>query len=157
MGYIEDLRAKVGQSPVILVGAVAVIVDEQNRILLQQRKFPKGVWGVPGGLMELAESTEDVAKREVYEETGLEISDLKLINVYSGSDHFIKAQNGDEFYVVTVAYFTHNFEGEMKVDTSESIKYEFFSPDKLPKNMVKSHRLILDEYLHKHYSTYDYK
>ena len=66
---------------------------------MQQRKFPWGAWGIPGGLMELGESTEDVAKREVLEETSLMIDELKLINVYSGPQNYIKAENGDEFYV----------------------------------------------------------
>ena len=85
MGYIEDLREIVGHRPLIFVGSVTVIVDELGRLLLQQRKFPKGAWGIAGGLMELGESTEEVARREVYEETGLRVDELHLINVYSGS------------------------------------------------------------------------
>ncbi|MDZ5473721.1 NUDIX hydrolase [Bacillus sp. 31A1R] len=151
MGYIEDLRAIVGHRPLIFVGAVVVIVDEIGRILLQQRTFPNGVWGLPGGLMELGESTEEVAVREVFEETGLTVSELKLINVYSGKDHFIKAANGDEFYVVTVAYYTENFIGELSVDIEESIQAQFLTPNELPSQMVKSHRNILNEFLKKHY------
>ncbi|RKQ33941.1 NUDIX hydrolase [Oceanobacillus halophilus] len=151
MGYIEDLRKVVGHRPLIFPGAVAVIVDDLGRILLQQRTHPKGVWGIPGGLMELGESTEEVAQREVMEETGLVIRDLHLINVYSGADQFIKAENGDEFYTVTVAYYTTNFQGDIKVDKIESIQIAFFYPDEFPANMVKSHRVILDEFLEKHY------
>ncbi|MBY0097366.1 NUDIX hydrolase [Mesobacillus maritimus] len=150
MGYIEDLRKIVGHRPLILVGAVAVIVDDSGRILLEQRRFPKETWGLPGGLMELGESTEEVAKREVLEETGLTVNDLKLINVYSGANHFVKAENGDEFYVVTVAYYTETFEGKVKVDKKESISFEFFEPDKLPSKMVKSHKQMIDEFLIKH-------
>ncbi|MBM7587725.1 8-oxo-dGTP pyrophosphatase MutT (NUDIX family) [Bacillus pakistanensis] len=152
MGYIEDLRKLVGHRPLIFAGAVAVLVDPAGKILLQQRKHPRGTWGIPGGLMELAESTEDVAKREVFEETGLIIDDLTLINVYSGPEHFIKAANGDEFYVVTTAYYTKKYDGEIKVDPIESIKFEFFSPNELPENMVKSHKDILNEFLEKHYT-----
>lgn len=109
------------------------------------------MWGITGGLMELGESTEDVAKREVFEETGLRIDKLNLINVYSGPQNFIKAENGDEFYVVTVAYYTKGFNGDLKVDKSESIKFQFFFPNQLPQNIVKSHKVILDEFLLKHY------
>ncbi|GAA0343050.1 NUDIX hydrolase [Bacillus carboniphilus] len=146
MGYIEDLRKIVGHRPLIFVGSVVVMADERGRILLQQRKFPKGKWGIPGGLMELRESTEDVARREVYEETGLTVKELNLINVYSGPDQFIKAENGDEFYVVTVAYYTTQFEGTFKMDRSESIKFEYFEPEQLPENIVKSHKTILKDY-----------
>ncbi|WP_026905840.1 NUDIX hydrolase [Paucisalibacillus globulus] len=147
MGYIEELRKLVGQRPLIFVGAVAVITDNEGRILLQQRRFPNGVWGIPGGLMELGESTEDVARREVLEETGLTIGELNLINVYSGKDHFIVAENGDQFYVVTIAYHTNEYEGDLDIDKSESIKFEFFYPEYFPEKMVGSHRQILKEYL----------
>jgi len=146
MGYIEDLRKIVGHRPLILVGSVVIIIDEQGKLLLQQRTFPNGVWGIPGGLMELGESTEDVARREIFEETGLHIGQLHLINVYSGPEHFIKAENGDEFYVVTIAYYTKEYQGKLNVDKSESITFEFFHPDNLPDNTVKSHKMMLDDF-----------
>jgi hypothetical protein len=46
MGYIEDLREIVGHRPLIFVGSVTVIIDEMGRLLLQQRKFPNGAWGI---------------------------------------------------------------------------------------------------------------
>lgn len=152
MGYIEDLRAVVGQRPLIFVGSVTIIIDEMGRLLLQQRKFPHGAWGITGGLMELGESTEDVARREIFEETGLKVDKLNLINVYSGPQNFVKAENGDEFYVVTVAYYAEGFEGKLNIDKSESITFDFFFPNELPQNIVKSHKIILDEFLTKHYS-----
>lgn len=149
MGYIEDLRAIVGHRPLILVGSVVVIIDEKGRLLLQQRKFPKESWGLAGGLMELGETTEEVARREVKEETGLKVGKLHFMNVYSGSEYFVKAENGDEFYCVTVAYYTNEYTGELIVDERESIKFEFFYPDELPQRIVKSHKKIIDEYLTK--------
>lgn len=150
MGYIEDLRAIVGHRPLILVGSVAVIIDEKGRLLLQQRKFPMESWGLAGGLMELGETTEEVAKREVAEETGLKVGKLHFINVYSGPEYFVKVENGDEFYCVTAAYYTNEFTGELNVDERESIKFEYFYPDELPQKIVKSHKKIIDEYLAKH-------
>jgi 8-oxo-dGTP pyrophosphatase MutT (NUDIX family) len=152
MGYIEELRKIVGHRPLIFVGSVTVIVDDMGRLLLQQRKFPNGAWGITGGLMELGESTEDVARREIFEETGVRVGKLNLINVYSGPQNYIKAENGDEFYVVTVAYFTEGYEGVLNIDKSESIKFDFFYPNELPENIVKSHKVILDEFLSKHYT-----
>lgn len=150
MGYVEDLRKIVGHRPIILVGAVAILTDEAGRVLLEQRRYPQGSWGLPGGLMELGESAEETARREVLEETGLTVGDLKLINVYSGKKHFVKAQNGDEFYVVTVAYYAESFNGEMKIDLNESVSAEFVEPANLPEKIVKSHRAILEEFFQKH-------
>ncbi|MDN4607875.1 NUDIX hydrolase [Sporosarcina highlanderae] len=151
MGYIEELRKLVGHRPLIFVGSVVIVVDAEGSILLQQRKFPEGAWGIPGGLMELGESTEDVARRELFEETRLQVDELTLINVYSGPEHFIRAANGDEFYVVTTAYYAENAIGDLIVDHAESITFKYFQPHELPRNIVKSHRNILDEFLSKHY------
>lgn len=61
------------------------------------------------------------------------------------------AQNGDEFYVVTVAYFTNKVEGDITVDKTESIQLQYFVPDQFPAQMVGSHREILKEFIEKHY------
>lgn len=68
MNYVKDLRELVGNRPLILPGAVAIILNDQNEVLLQHRI--DGGWGLPGGLMELGESLEETARREVKEETG---------------------------------------------------------------------------------------
>ncbi|MCT2535760.1 NUDIX hydrolase [Aquibacillus koreensis] len=147
MGYIEELRDLVGHRPLIFVGALAIIVNDKGKILLQQRTYPNGVWGLPGGLMELGESTEQVAKREVLEETGLTIDNLQLLDVYSGADQFVKAEKGDEFYVVTVAYYTYSYQGELVIDPDESITCSFFDANNMPDTMVRSHRAVLDAFL----------
>jgi len=151
MGYVEELRKVVGHRPLILVGAVVVLVDPTGRLLLEERKFPEGLWGLPGGLMELGESTIDTAKREVLEETGLLVEELKLINVYSGPNHFVVAKNGDEYYVVTTACYSDDYNGELVVDQEESLSFKFFSPEELPDRLVGSHRTVIKEFLEHHY------
>ncbi|WP_032122091.1 NUDIX hydrolase [Clostridium amazonitimonense] len=150
MNYVEELRKIVGHRPLILVGSVVLIIDEKKRILLQKRKTTHyGTWGLPGGLMELGESTEETARREIFEETGLTVGKLNLIDVFSGADNFLKLSNGDEFYSVTIAYYTENISGDIKMDEMESLELKFISLDELPKNMVKSHRKIIDSFLSK--------
>ena len=60
------------RQPIVGVGAV-IICD--GRILLERRKNDpgKGKWSIPGGLVELGESTEQTVIREVKEETDLEV------------------------------------------------------------------------------------
>ncbi|MEG2018800.1 MAG: NUDIX domain-containing protein, partial [Clostridium sp.] len=81
MGYVENLRGIIGTTPVNFVASTVVVVNEAGQILLQKRSEPFGAWGIPGGMIELGESTEDAGRREIFEETGLVIDDLKLIDV----------------------------------------------------------------------------
>ncbi|SDS51289.1 ADP-ribose pyrophosphatase YjhB, NUDIX family [Paenibacillaceae bacterium GAS479] len=149
MGYVEDLRKIVGHIPLILVGAVVLINDGSNRILLQKRmQHPVGRFGLPGGLMELGESTEETARREVFEETGLTIGTLHLIDVFSGSENYIKTPNGDEFYVVVTAYWSNEFTGELRINDAESMSLEFINIEELPQNIPKSHQKIIAKYRH---------
>ncbi|MGM0790840.1 MAG: NUDIX hydrolase [Bacillota bacterium] len=147
MGYIEELRKIVGHRPLILTGSVGILVNKRGQLLLQQRVFPAGSWGLPGGLMELGESAEETCMREVWEETGLTAGSLKLINVYSGKNYLVTAENGDQFYAVTIAYFTETFSGEMKMDPQESMNIKFYHPDEFPENMVGSHKVIIEDFI----------
>jgi ADP-ribose pyrophosphatase len=130
LGYIEELRSLVGNRPLILVGAAAVVIDEQGRILLQKRN--QQVWGLPGGFMELGESLEDTARREVFEETGIRVGKLSLVHIFSGAEHFQKLWNGDQFYAVTAVYLTKEIQGELKADGVESLEVGFFPLNELP-------------------------
>lgn len=148
MNYVEYIRQYVGHKPVILVGAVVIIVNEEEEVLLQQRKSTSyGSWGLPGGLMELKESTEETARREVMEETGLKVSALKLEEVMSGEDCHLKVSNGDEFYSVTIVYSTNDYEGEINVDEDESLDIRFHKLSDLPEEMVGSHRRMIVNYI----------
>ncbi|KRF43765.1 NUDIX hydrolase [Paenibacillus sp. Soil787] len=147
MGYVEDLRKIVGHIPLILVGSVVIITNDENKILLQKRMHhPVGRYGLPGGLMELGESTIETAQREVYEETGLAVRNLNLIDVFSGKENFIKAPNGDEFYVVVTAYWTKEFSGILRINDEESMSLEFINIDELPENIPRSHKEIINRY-----------
>ncbi len=151
VGYVEELRAIIGHRPIILVGAIVIILDESGRILLQKRKFPYGSWGIPGGLMELEESTEDAARREIFEETQLELGQLHLVNVFSGPQNHCIAENGDEFFVVTVAYYTQEARGRLTVNDSESLAFAYFDPFKMPDGLVTTHQTIIRDFVSTHY------
>lgn len=72
-------------TPVAYAVAV-VILDAQQRILLVQEAQPKayGLWHVPAGKAEAGETFEEAAKREAFEETGLETQLLSFLGAYVG-------------------------------------------------------------------------
>jgi 8-oxo-dGTP diphosphatase len=67
------------------VAADCVVFDVRERLLLIRRKNPpfQGQYALPGGFVELGETTEHAALRELKEETGIEGRDPELIGVYS--------------------------------------------------------------------------
>jgi 8-oxo-dGTP diphosphatase len=62
-----------------------VIVDAAGRVLLIRRGNPpfKGDYALPGGFVEIGETVEEACRREVLEEVGLTVGDLRLVGVYS--------------------------------------------------------------------------
>ena len=147
MGYVEDIRALIGRRRIVLNASIVIIRNGRNEILLQHRVYPPGKLGLPGGIMELGESTEETARREVLEETGLVLGRLSLIGVYSGKDYLCVAQNGDEWYSVTTAYATNEFTGKLSVNDNESVAFEWFDVLNLPDNIAKTQRSAIDDYL----------
>ncbi|MDX1805697.1 MAG: NUDIX hydrolase [Paenisporosarcina sp.] len=141
MEYYQEIRQYVGHRPLILPGAVVIIQNEFNEILLQERK--PGLFGLPGGLMDLGESLEETASREVLEETGLSVSDLELCQVFSGPDYYFKIDNGDEFYSVTVVYQTKTFTGTLQANAEETLSLSFFPIDNLPHQLLASNKNFL--------------
>lgn len=146
MGYIEELRKVFGSRPLNLAGVAVAVFNEQGQILLQQRR--NGIWGVPGGFVELGESTEEAGRREVFEETGIEIGTLQLISVFSGKEFFVKLPNGDEFYPITIAYLCKDIKGGLlKADGIESFSVQFFDFDKLPENISPFIKKLIEQNL----------
>lgn len=141
MGYISDIRKMVGHQPIIGVGATVLIFNDKNELLLNLRS-DTGDWGIPGGLKELNETIEECAKREMKEETNLEVDDLKLLAVLSGKDYYFKYPNDDELDCVIVLFEARNYKGDLKINDDESTKLEFFSLDDLPQLESRAQKII---------------
>ncbi len=130
MDYIKELRALVGHRPLLLVGAGAVIIRDDEVLL--QRRADNGKWTINGGCVEIRESTEEAMCREVFEECGLKPTKYELFNVFSGEDVHNIYPNGDECYFVNVVYLVTEWSGELKKQDSEVLELRWFKYSELP-------------------------
>ncbi len=155
LSYILKLRnalqPEYRHMPIFQSGS-AIIVENENKEILLEEKVDRNVWCLPGGLQELGETFEEVAIRELFEETGLKVNkeDLVLIDVISGKSRKNSYPNGDEVYNNTVLYCVSNYVGTLNCDYAEitdnnnsnfilqkeSKKLKFFDINKLPQNLM---------------------
>ena len=146
MSYIMNLRKKVGTEPLIMVGACVLILNEQKQLLLQLRK-DNGCWGLVGGSMDLGESLEEVAVREMYEETGLTANKLTMLHLFSGRELYYQYPNGDEVYNVVATYTCEDYSGIIQFDETESTDIKFFDVHNLPQQISPPDQIVIDYFL----------
>ncbi|MBV8083769.1 MAG: NUDIX hydrolase [Chloroflexi bacterium] len=135
MEYWEEMRALVGARPLLFVGCAALIFDDAGRVLLI-RRADSGQWAGVGGLMDLGETVEETVRREVREEVGLEITDLRLLGVVSGPDAYYRFPNGDESHTVGIVHTARVSGGSLALQPTEVLEARWFSLDDLPENLT---------------------
>lgn len=131
MSYISNLRKYIGHEPLINIGATVIVINDKNEILLNLRS-DTNTWGIIGGGMELGESLEETAARELMEESNLTAEHFELIDLLSGKNLYFKYPNGDETYTVIALYRAIGVSGKLKINDDESCKLQYFPIDKLP-------------------------
>ena len=145
--YISYTRSKVGHDRVILNFAGGILADEKGRVLLQLQGDKK-TWAIPGGAMELGETSLQAAVREFYEETGIAVEAKRLLNVYT---NFAETYpNGDQVQTVVFLYELQALENFdiSNFHNDETLRLGFFSREEIAEleNVSDKHRLMLDEY-----------
>ncbi|MCQ2742381.1 MAG: NUDIX domain-containing protein [Bacilli bacterium] len=130
MGFVMDIRKIVGKRTMVFVHSVAYMFNEKGEVLLQKRS-DDGRWSHNGGSIEIDETAEDCAKREIFEETGLIIDELVLFNVTSGKKYHHTYPNGDDLSPVDIEYIATKWHGELRT-SEETPELRWFSEDNLP-------------------------
>lgn len=145
--YISYIRSKVGHDKVILNFAGGILADNEGKVLMQLRGDKK-TWAIPGGTMELGESSLDTCKREFLEETGIEVEATRLLNVYTNFEEVYP--NGDAVQTVVFIYELKAI-SEITIEgfhNEETLELRYFSREEMEQleSVSAKHRLMLDEY-----------
>jgi ADP-ribose pyrophosphatase YjhB (NUDIX family) len=125
--YYHDPDAPPANS--LVPGASAIVTDDHGCILMQ-RRTDSGNWALPGGTMDIGETLQHCAIREVREETGLDIEITGLLGIYTDPQHVIAYADGEVRQEFNITYLGGITGGTITV-SDESTEVRFIDPTKL--------------------------
>ena len=127
---IDDDNSKEGNESVTNCNQLKMVSTKESvpQVLLIERGADpyKGCWAFPGGFMNMDETTEQCAIRELEEETGIKVSDLHQIGAYSKVDRDPRGRT------ITVAYLAIVDEPIAVTGQDDAAKAQWFPIDNLP-------------------------
>ena len=126
--------------PAVTADCIVITREAEPKVLLIQRGGEpfKGAWAFPGGFMDMDETTEQCAIRELEEETGLHVSDIKQIGAYS------KVERDPRGRTITVAYLTIIDEPIAVTGQDDAAKAEWWSVKALPSLAFDHNEIMTD-------------
>ena len=114
--------------PAVTADCVVMTKEEKPKVLLIERGLDpyKGCWAFPGGFLNMDETTEQCAIRELEEETGLKVSKIQQIGAYSKVDRDPRGRT------ITVAYLILLDHPVAVTGQDDAAKAQWFPISKLP-------------------------
>ncbi len=137
--FIKTVLGVIFRHPITGTSIIPVLPD--GRIVLIQRR-DNGKWALPGGMVDWGEDIATTVRRELAEETGLELGKIRrLVGVYSAPDRDPRLHS----ICIVVEAEVH---GRMQVqDTLEVMEIQAFSPNSLPPDQLShDHTQQLQDY-----------
>lgn len=115
--YVHYTDPKVG---------VGALVTQDHRVLLVKRKMEpeRGKWSIPAGFLDHGERPQETAEREVYEETGLRVRIVKLVDVFANSPQ----RGGASIFIL----YSAELQGGEMIAGDDASEVGFFGLDELP-------------------------
>lgn len=114
-----------------LPGAFAAVFDDQGRLLCVRHNYGDGRWSLPGGGIEDGETVVAALRREIREETGLEVEPARLITSYS------RPEPGRQSVLIRCKVTG----GELIPSNDEIAEVAFFAEDELPATLGPAGRM----------------
>ena len=125
------------ETPKLMVDVV--IPAEEGVVLIRRGSDPfEGRWALPGGFVDVGETVEEAAAREVAEETGLVVELARLVGVYSEPDRDPRGHN------VSVAFLARVLGGQLSA-ASDAAEISVLDPGSVA--LAFDHRRIVDDAL----------
>ena len=127
---IRSLIVRATQPKFTASAAVAVVNGKGEVLLLDHRIRPRSGWGLPGGFLEHGEQPTEGIRREIYEETGLELSDLNLLLARSAGKHI-------------EILFRATCDGTPQINSDEIKGFNWFAAEHLPEQMNQGQKAFI--------------
>ena len=126
--------------PAVTADCVVITKESEPKVLLIQRGNEpfKGCWAFPGGFMNMDETTEQCAVRELEEETGLKVTKIKQIGAYSKVDRDPRGRT------ITVAYLAIIGTAKPVKGLDDAAKAQWFPISNLPKLAFDHEEIMKD-------------
>jgi ADP-ribose pyrophosphatase YjhB (NUDIX family) len=125
--------------------SVAAIITNDDGHVLLQRRSDNGLWGLPGGGVEIGESVSTAIVREVREETGLTVQIARLVGVYSDPRfQVVRYADGNVVHYINTLFVCRIVGGTLQT-CEETLDLQFFDPAGLPEGMLVSHRIRVQD------------
>lgn len=126
--------------PAVTADCVVMTNEPQPKVLLIQRGADpyKGAWAFPGGFMNMDETSEQCAIRELEEETGLKVAKVHQIGAYSKVDRDPRGRT------ITVAYLAIIDSTENVIGQDDAAKAEWFPITELPHLAFDHYDIMMD-------------
>ena len=126
--------------PAVTADCVVMTKEANPHVLLIERGFEpfKGRWAFPGGFMNMDETTEECAIRELMEETGLKVEELHQIGAYSKVDRDPRGRT------ITVAYLAIVDKPVAVTGQDDAAKAEWWPINALPPLAFDHEEIMLD-------------
>lgn len=129
------------QYPRPAVTTDAILISNQNTVLLIERgREPyKGTWALPGGFIDMDESLEDACRRELEEETGLQVDGLTQLKAYGA------VGRDPRHRTISVVFYAFLSDEPLPAAGDDAARAKWFPIGQLPE-LAFDHKLILEEF-----------
>jgi ADP-ribose pyrophosphatase YjhB (NUDIX family) len=131
---VRRLTVRLSQNNFTVSVAAIVINDKREVLLLDHVLRPKSGWGFPGGFLDANEAATDAIRREVKEETGIELDGLRFQRVLVRGNH------------VEIVFAARPV-GDPQVSSSEIYQLGWFGTDRLPEGTTLAQKMLIGEVL----------